>query len=651
MINQALINSSTDLMWSIDKEYKLIAFNDTFKDSLKSYTGHDFNVNDFVLSKEFFDEEYLAYWETLYNRGFKGEKVTQEIYSPIANSDELNWYEINIHPMYEENEIYGVACFGKDITEKKFAIDTLAKNETRYRDILNNLEAGVIIHNPDTSIQISNAKASELLGLSEDQMRGKFAIDPQWKFIYEDGSSVPLENYPVNEIKSTKIPLKNSVMGVNRPLYNDIIWVLVNGFPKFNDEGSEIKEIIITFIDITARKEMEIDLLKSKLQAETASKAKSEFLANMSHEIRTPLNGIIGFTNLLMKTNLDKNQMEYMSTVSESATALMEIINDILDFSKIEAGKLELNIQEVNIVQLTNQVIELFKQQALLKNISLTLSIDHDVPVTIFADAIRLKQIFFNLISNALKFTSFGQIHLDVHCLENNNREATIQFSVKDTGIGIKEYNQEKIFMSFVQEDNSTSRKYGGTGLGLAISNRLLGLMNSKMKLVSKFGEGSNFYFEVDFQTSTNSTENTIAFSNEARKMKDIQSLFTNPIQILIVEDNPINMFLAKTLVKKMVPNGTIYEAINGAEAIEQFKNNPLDLILMDVQMPIKNGYEASTEIRTLEDKSHIPIIALTAGIMLGEKEKCFEFGMNDYLSKPIIFNELETLLKKWIKA
>ncbi|MGL2962858.1 ATP-binding protein [Flavobacterium sp. RSB2_4_14] len=650
MIHQALINSSTDLIWSLDKEYKLIAFNEAFKANLKDYTGHEFKANDFLLPKEFFDEEYLAYWKVLYDRGLKGEKVTSGIYIPITNTDKLQWYEIDIHPMYEENEIYGIACFGKDITEKKIAIDTLAKNEKRYRDILNNLEAGVVIHNPDTSIQISNHKASELLGLSEDQMKGKLAIDPQWKFIYEDGSEVPLEKYPVNEIKSTKKPLKNNVIGVYRPLHNDIIWALVNGFPKFHNGGTEIREIIITFIDITARKEMEIDLLKAKIQAEEASKAKSEFLANMSHEIRTPLNGIIGFTNLLMKSNLDINQMEYMSTVSESATALMEIINDILDFSKIEAGKLELNIEEVNLVELSNQVIELFKQQALLKNISLTLTIEDDVPANIFADAVRLKQILVNLISNALKFTSFGQIHLDLHCLENNNGKATIQFSVKDTGIGIKEYNQEKIFLSFVQEDNSTSRKYGGTGLGLAISNRLLGLMNSKMQLVSKFGEGSNFYFEIEFKTSTNTIENSIALSNEVRKMKDIEPLLTNHTNILIVEDNTINMFLAKTLVKKMVPNGTIYEAINGAEAIEQFKNNSLDLILMDVQMPIKNGYEASTEIRTLENKTRIPIIALTAGIMLGEKEKCFEFGMDDYLSKPIIHNELEAIFKKWIK-
>ncbi len=649
IINTALINSTQDLIWSINHDYKIIALNDALKKNLKSHTGHDFENDDYILPTEFFDENYLSYWKSLYDKGFKGETFSIEIYSPRTESEALSWYEININPMYENGEIYGVACFGKDITDRKKAVDAVEANEKRYRGILNNLEAGVVIHNPDTSIQISNAKASELLGLSEDQMRGKLAIDPQWKFIYEDGSSVPLENYPVNEISTTKQPLKSSIIGVNRPISKDIIWLSVNGFPRLNHEG-EIIEIIISFIDVSKRKEMEIDLINAKLQAESASQAKSEFLANMSHEIRTPLNGIIGFTQLLLKTNLDKNQSEYMSTVKDSADSLMEIINDILDFSKIEAGKLDLNTEEVNIIKLSHQVIELFKQQALQKSISLDLSIDPDVPAYIFVDAIRLKQILVNLISNALKFTSFGQIHVCIHRISATKGNAVLQFSVKDTGVGIKDYNQEKIFLSFVQEDNTTTRKYGGTGLGLAISNKLLGLMNSRMQLISKLGEGSNFYFDIEVRTSEKTKEEVPALSEENNHSNYSRNSFPQSVDILIVEDNPINMLLATIIVHKMIPNANLIKATDGEEAIEKFKNNFLDLILMDVQMPNMNGYEAAVAIRNLETSKRIPIIALTAGIMSGEKEKCLQFGMDDYLPKPILQNDLEIVLKKWIK-
>ncbi|TDD74158.1 PAS domain-containing hybrid sensor histidine kinase/response regulator [Flavobacterium caseinilyticum] len=535
-----------------------------------------------------------------------------------------------------------------DITELKLSEFALRDSEKRHRDLLNNLDEGIIVHALDTSISMSNPKASELLGFTKEQMKGKQVIDSEWKFFDENNLPLPLEKYPVNQILISKKPLKNFIVGVNRALTKDTVLLLVNGFPVMNT-FHEITEIIISIIDITEIKLMQKELIKAKLLAESANKAKSNFLTNMSHEIRTPLNGIIGFTDLLMKTNLDTNQLEYINIVNESAVILMDLINDVLDFSKIEAGKLELNIEEIDLFLLTHQVISLFKHQANLKNIDLILNVDQSVPQFIYADSVRLKQILVNLIGNALKFTMVGQIQLDIIAIESSNKEfSTINFSVKDTGIGIKHRNQEKIFHSFVQEDTSTTRKFGGTGLGLTISNQLLELMKSKLNLDSRYGKGSNFNFSIEFKKSSKKKNIKSPFQIE----ENIEYLpeNSNQTKILIVEDNRINMLLAKKLIKKIIPNCIIFEACDGKEAIKLYKKEKLDIILMDIQMPKKNGFETTLEIRKLSHSENPPIIALTAGIFVEEKQKCLNSGMNDYISKPIIQSDLEHILHKWVK-
>lgn len=414
---------------------------------------------------------------------------------------------------------------------------------------------------------------------------------------------------------------------------------------KMQKNDSHATHFIFLTREITERVEMENEITKAKELAETANKYKSEFLANMSHEIRTPLNGIIGFSQLLMNSNLEANQLEFMTTIHESAGSLMQIVNDVLDFSEVESGKIELNIEEINLYQLARQTVNLFNYQASQKDIKLILTIDKNVPQHIFADAFRLKQVLVNLISNALKFTSIGEIKFAISATDSENKNhSIIQFSVKDTGIGINKSIQNNIFKAFVQEETSTRRKFGGTGLGLTISNKLLALMNSRLELESKKHEGSNFFFSIEVKKSDENkkTDELYIGKIELPKILEVK-------KILIVEDNKINMFLIKTLVKKIIPNAVIVEGTDGNEAIAAYEKETFDIILIDVQMPNLNGYEATMHIRTLENSDKIPIIAITAGILKEEREKCFICGMNDYLSKPVIFEDLEKVLIKWL--
>ncbi len=396
------------------------------------------------------------------------------------------------------------------------------------------------------------------------------------------------------------------------------------------------------------------DLKTARDKAENATRVKSDFLSSMSHEIRTPLNGIIGFSDLLMNTKLDETQRQYMATVNQSANGLLEIINDVLDFSKIEAGKLELAPEKTNIYELSKQVTDVVRFQAQQKGLKMKLSITEDTPDFIWVDAVRLRQVLVNLLGNAVKFTERGDVELYITPLSRlNDGETLLRFSVRDTGVGVNPENQQKIFEAFSQEDATTSKKFGGTGLGLTISNRLLGLMASKLQLKSIPGVGSIFFYDVALKTEIKK-ESIESPVNHVASLKDnLKAPNSSEIKILVAEDNVVNMSLIKIILTNRFPHAQISEAQNGKIALDSFMRESFNIVFMDVQMPLMNGYEATLAIRDyearVENLSRTPIVALTAGAIAGEKEKCLNVGMDDFVSKPIVQAELERVIKIWL--
>lgn len=730
--------------------------------------------NDFQPNLEnaigFYKEDSRERVKFLFNRAVTEGVPYDDEFQLVRNDGVTIWVRVKGIPEFENgvcNRVYGII---QDIDVFKNMFLDIAKKEAMMQSFVTYVPVAVAMFDKDLNyISVSSRWRGEFK-MDEADIIGKnlFVVSPN---IPEERKEIYLaalqgKTY-INEDFAISVDGKEEIQHFDLKVGP---WYL---------SDNEIGGVIVSVKNITNSVHTNEELKNAKKMADIASKAKSEFLANMSHEIRTPLNGVIGFSDLLLKTPLNDIQTQYLNYINESGENLLNIINDILDFSKIESGKMELLIEKSDVYDMVSQVINVILYQSQKKNIELLLNIEQGLPKTLLLDESRLKQILINLLGNAVKFTGEGEIELKVEKLRMDDSNIALRFSVRDTGIGIPIEKQKHIFDAFTQENSSISKRYGGTGLGLTISNNILGYMGSHLSLISTPEKGSVFFFDIEipYEISELKEDDDLAIKkvlvvddNEANRIilqhmltyKNIESTlaangmealqillkgehfdvilmdyhmpiisgletidkikqlfnernetsplvilhtsseehdvinsfrkednsyfllkpiksddlyktlrrvaqnnvieitapqhsekdqisFMKELNVLLVDDNPVNMVLNNKMMKSLIPDANLTEAVNGLEAVEECKKKDFSIILMDVQMPVMNGLEATKQIRLLPGYKNVPIIGVTAGNVLGEKEKCLESGMIDFLPKPLRQADLLEMLKKHI--
>lgn len=545
----------------------------------------------------------------------EGPILNKQIELPALNKKGAEFpVEISIVPIRQNDELF-FCSFIQDISERKKAESNLRFQEEKYRNIIANMNLGLIEVDNNEIIQFANQSFATMSGYEVAELLGK---NPTDIFVFGENkekisSKMELREQGISDLY--QVPVKNK--------RGELKWWTISGGPNYDDNGKLTGSVGI-HLDVTEQKQLEIDLETEKIKAQEASKAKETFLANMSHEIRTPLNAIIGFLRELEKQELTDLQKKYIENSAIASKHLLSIINNILDISKIEAGEMVLEKEDFIFENSIKNVIRILKPKALEKGLKLNFKISDQVNTVLKGDTLRLEQILYNLIGNALKFTSKGKISVTCEVVKDNFTFQELCLSITDTGIGMDESFLENIFRKFSQEDKTITRKFGGTGLGMAITYELIQLMGAKIDIQSKKNEGTTIHIYANFIKGN--PENISNLKKQGKKVE------LNGLSILLIEDNEMNRMVAQNTLQYY--ECTVTEANNGMEAISILKNKNFDIILMDLQMPEMDGYE-TTEIIRNDFKLSTPIIALTANAFKAEIEKCKNAGMNDYVTKP----------------
>ena len=581
-----------------------------------------------------FPEEYADIYYRLEKDVFAGVAVAHEVQEYLTKDGRKGWVDNRKYPIRDElGEIIGLFGIARDITEREQAKMELLESEDRFRALSEAAFGGIVIHDKGLILEC-NQGLSELTGFSYQELIGMDGL----KLIAPESLDTVLHNirtgyeesYEVKGLRKDGSAYPLAIKGKN---------VVYKG----------VLARVIEFRDITDQKQAEAMLLEANRQfadamvrtkelasqADAANRAKSEFLANMSHEIRTPMNGIIGMGQLLGFTRLSDEQKEYLEAIVLSSNNLLSLLNDILDLSKVEAEKLEISLDSFSLRNCISELVTTQKSRIIGKGLSYKISIPADLPDALVGDQLRIKQILLNLVGNAIKFTETGGIIVSVTEVERADSGLLVDIAVEDSGIGIPPELQEHIFEPFSQADSTTTRRFGGTGLGLTICRRLAELMGGSIRVESREGVGSTFYLRLPLTVSTLVTETR-------KPPEQAEQLWDGPaLEILVVEDNQINRNYTRTLLRKMGHQITVAE--NGRIALDLITAGRFDLVLMDIKMPEMNGDEALSGLRAFESAKgdHLPVIALTAYALKGDKSRYLEAGFDGYLAKPVTVREL----------
>jgi len=654
--SEQLLNNSLH-----ELELQKIAFDQHAIVSITDKSGKILYVNQkFCDISDYTSEELVGQNHRLLNSGYHPKAFFIDMWKTIARKEtwhgnicnhtkhsKIYWVRSTIVPLIDtDGNINRFMSIRTEITEQKELEVAAIKAEEWQKTILNSLGDGVYTLDKNGCVTYLNTEAERMLGWQFAELNGK-NIHEIIHYHRADGTHLAAAECPIFlSMHNNKIYQSNDEVLFHKD--GSRIQVSMVGAPLLKDE--QLIGSVACFHDISSQKMIKEQLIQAKDTAEQASRLKSDFLSTMSHEIRTPMNGIIGMTNLLLDTPLDEEQLEFATIVKKSSNALLGIINDILDLSKIEAGQLEIESIAFSLHQVLEDSTDMISTRAHEKSLSLISYIDPQIPSRLLGDPMHLQQILLNFLSNAVKFTDAGTVM--VKAVLQNQTESTvwIRFEISDNGIGISTDTQQRLFQPFSQADSSTTRKYGGTGLGLSICKNLAELMGGKIGVNSVLNEGSTFWMELPLDIAAAQTPNfdTVPGAKYANIVNS--SAPAHQFHLLLVEDNSVNQKIAIRLLAKM--GCAVDVANNGQEAVDILTTKSYDLVLMDCQMPIMDGFETTRTVRKYEmetSKNRTPIIAMTANAMQGDKARCLDAGMDDYVSKPINTTLFQAALKKWL--